>query len=530
MKGSFFRSMTWLHTWGGLLACWLLFLVFLAGTLSYFRYEISWWMQPESHHLQRQQEQDAALQQALARLQAEAPDSPQWFINLPDERNPLTRYGYRQAPEPGQRRGRFVDGYLLGDNAQQAATLRDTKGGDFFYRLHFDLHYMSAITARWIVGGAAMIMLVGLASGIVIHRRIFADFFTFRKAKGARSWLDIHNISSVLALPYHLMITYTGLLTLMFLYMPAPVDKVYPGGRGQFFNDQNPTFQAVKATGEQRSEPLPVQAFVERFKADKQLDTISRINIANPADENATVTLYGREPGQIAHYARSTLYDSQGQVLGNSREGQFYAPEKTVNTLIALHTAKFAPWPLRWLFVLGGLLGCVMVASGGVLWAKRLEEKRLKAGQSLGWNLRLVKALNIATVAGLPLASLVFLYLNRLLAPDFDARRDWEIHGFFICYVATFLFALYQPERRGWAVIWAATAALALLLPLLNFFTTGHHVQGYLSRGQWALAALELTVMGVGIAACLASRHCLGKANREPKPVSPTSVYQEQPQ
>ncbi|MEH6817893.1 MAG: PepSY-associated TM helix domain-containing protein, partial [Pseudoalteromonas distincta] len=46
MKDSFFRSMTWLHTWVGLLVCWLLYLIFFAGTLSFFRDEITLWNQP----------------------------------------------------------------------------------------------------------------------------------------------------------------------------------------------------------------------------------------------------------------------------------------------------------------------------------------------------------------------------------------------------------------------------------------------------------------------------------------------------
>ncbi len=41
MKETFFRSMTWLHTWVGLTVCWLLLLIFFAGTLSFFRLKIS---------------------------------------------------------------------------------------------------------------------------------------------------------------------------------------------------------------------------------------------------------------------------------------------------------------------------------------------------------------------------------------------------------------------------------------------------------------------------------------------------------
>lgn len=49
MKETFFRSMTWMHTWAGLAVCWLLLLIFFAGSLSYFRHEISLWSKPELH-------------------------------------------------------------------------------------------------------------------------------------------------------------------------------------------------------------------------------------------------------------------------------------------------------------------------------------------------------------------------------------------------------------------------------------------------------------------------------------------------
>ena len=60
----------------------------------------------------------------------------------------------------------------------------------------------------------ALLMLVAILSGIVTHKKIFRDFFTLRRGKGQRSWLDGHNATAVLALPFHLMITYTGLVTL----------------------------------------------------------------------------------------------------------------------------------------------------------------------------------------------------------------------------------------------------------------------------------------------------------------------------
>ena len=79
---------------------------------------------------------------------------------------------------------------------------------------------MPVVWGRWLAGAAAMFMLVAIVSGVITHKKIFVDFFTFRWGKRQRSWLDAHNSLSVFGLPFHFMITYTGLVTLMALYMP----------------------------------------------------------------------------------------------------------------------------------------------------------------------------------------------------------------------------------------------------------------------------------------------------------------------
>ncbi len=230
MKEGFRQSMAWLHTWSGLVVGWILFAVFVTGTLSYFRPEISRWARPELRDVQANP--DAAAK-AIAALQERAPDSERWFITLPDAREPVMRVSWRDPNGEGRRR--FPSAVLDPATGEEVKS-RDTRGGDFFYRFHFELS-MKPIWGRWVVGFCAMFMFVAIISGVITHKKIFKDFFTFRPKKGQRSWLDAHNAVGVLALPYHVMITYTGLITLMFLYMPWGVQANYGDDREAFFDE-----------------------------------------------------------------------------------------------------------------------------------------------------------------------------------------------------------------------------------------------------------------------------------------------------
>src|SRR3546814_20356137 len=79
-----------------------------------------------------------------------------------------------------------------------------------------------------------MAMLIAILRGIVTQKKILADFFLLRFGKGQRSWLDAHNASSVLFLPFILMITYTGLVSLATHYMPWGI-AANSADEGKFF-------------------------------------------------------------------------------------------------------------------------------------------------------------------------------------------------------------------------------------------------------------------------------------------------------
>lgn len=99
MKEGFRQAMAWLHTWAGLIFGWLLFAIFLTGTLAYFKDEITHWMQPEvqAHPL----DDGRSLAVAQSYLQQQAPTAARWFITLPTRRDPGLSVMWQDKLEPG---------------------------------------------------------------------------------------------------------------------------------------------------------------------------------------------------------------------------------------------------------------------------------------------------------------------------------------------------------------------------------------------------------------------------------------------
>jgi len=531
MREGFRQSMAWLHTWSGLLVCWVLFLVFCAGTASYFREEITLWMKPELHASHSAPVTSAqTVQTALAALQSQAPHAARWFITLPAERSTALRIGWTSPPPadaPPKTRGKFTSRIIDPLTGAKMPDVRETRGGEFLYRLHFDLHYMPPLWARWIVSICAMFMLVAIVSGVITHKRIFKDFFTFRPRKGQRSWLDAHNATAVLALPYHLMITYTGLVTLMFMFMPWGIQTAYKGNQESFFADVFPSARSGRAAGK----PMPLTPLQPLLaQAEQRWNGIAAVGITinHPGDANATILIRRQEEKGLNYIQPSVQFNGVTGALISADGENIGGANATRGVLYGLHIGHFANPLLRVLFFLCGLSGCAMVATGALLWAVKTRQgyaKKPAAGGHAGFGLRLVEALNIGAIAGLPIAFAAYFWANRLLPVAMPQRPDAEISWFFIAWAIAAVLAQIRPDRRMWQwQLWTG-ALLFMGIPLLNVFTTSSHlgVTLFMAQGPWSVAGFDLTVLGLGMGLAFAARH-LGrkkKADRKAGKQSP---------
>ncbi len=230
MNNSFNQSMSFTHTWVSLIVGWAIFFILVTGTLSFFMYDITRWLEPEKdlevNLVQKpQEEQLNAMFDFLSKNLAEA---KVWEIKLPHIKN---------QPDSSASRTQIIvrssldysKKYYFDPNTLEEVKpveVRQTEGGELFRNLHHKFYYIDEILGIILTGILAFLGLVTVVSGVIIHKKIFKDFFTFRSNRNKRSWLDIHNIAGVLTLPFVVMILYTGLVYYSPHYVTIPYEMI----------------------------------------------------------------------------------------------------------------------------------------------------------------------------------------------------------------------------------------------------------------------------------------------------------------
>jgi len=478
------QVMAWLHGWTGLALGWVLFVMCLAGTMSVFKPEISRWMRPEATASAGRVE---AINAATRWLAANAPKSAGWYLTAPDDRANNVEATYDSG-------GDYVARAL--DPVSGAPVARETLGGEFFYRLHFELE-LPYPWGRWLASIVALTMLTALVTGIIAHRRIFRDFFTFRPRKGQRSWLDGHNALGVLAMPFHLMITFSGLVTLASLNMPWGIVANYGNDLAAAFHDLAPGAVDRPAAGRPGT-LAPIAPMLREAERRFGGAPFSRVSIANPGDAASVVTVYRSDAAQIGATTAEVSFDGpSGRVIGAWAETR--PAVGTYAVIYGLHMGRFANGVLRWLYFLGGAMLTLAVASGMILWVvKRRERAPLSLAN------RIVERLNVGVIAGVPIGFAAYLCANRLLPPGLVDRAQLEVTIALDAAGVALLVALAVPPRLGWPLLLGVLASLCLASPVVGGGLS--YLSQALARGDAVLPMADALLVGVALTALACMR------------------------
>ncbi|MDZ4047686.1 MAG: PepSY-associated TM helix domain-containing protein [Pseudoxanthomonas sp.] len=531
---SFRQAMAWLHTWFGLVLGFVLMAAFFFGALSVFDREIDRWAIPSTRFepqpmpsyerilrpaFERMQPLPATVDAMRPRVNGAMPDRFDTVVSwsaYTTHRDPVLQLfaGYEVPNAKDPEEAIWADATIDPRDGTPLPNDRLKVGSGFFYPMHYGLTLDWKNLGIWIVGFSALIMLVALVTGVVMHRKIFREFFTFRPGKGGlRSVLDLHNLTGVVALPFHFFFAFTGLLIFAATYY-------FPLGHTQLhdLHDLHAEVEARETGLPHQRAGIPaglanVDAMVaeaqRRWRANDKAGDVGFLVLQHVGDANGYVSVYRAGTDRIAlvgdgiHFKAST-----GELIREDPTPT--ATGRVAEFLTGLHLQHFRHWLLRGMYVLGGLLGAVCIATGFLFFVEKRKRQHARQGQQ---GARVVDALAVTTVTGMVLAALGILVANRLLPEDLPARGDWERYAFWGTWALALLHAAWRsaPVARGltnpaWREQCVAIAVLAPMAAVLNWITTGDHLLRTVGEGYWPVAGVDLALLAGGVVAALTVR------------------------
>lgn len=556
MFPTFRHAMTWVHTWFGLALGFVLMACFFFGSLSVYDREIDRWAIPESRFApQPMPSFDKMLEPAFRRIKLDAAareeaqtrnDGPlpevlplhEWGAYTTHRDPVLTMWSGFELTKPKDPDNDHVFGLMTLD-PRTGQELSETKlkiGSQFFYPMHYELHLHWLDLGYWIVGLAALVMLVALVSGVVMHRKIFREFFTFRpKKQTQRSALDLHNLTGVVALPFHFMFALSGLIVFAGIYLPVGDTMMKPVAKAYQKLEASRTGLPEEAAGVPAglaSVDAMVAEAQRRWAARGMAGEVGFLGIHHVGDANATVSVYRAGTDRVTLTGEGIHFKGPtGEVI---REDDPKTAVSGINDFVTgLHLQHFRHWMLRVLYFIGGLSGCVCIATGFIFFVGKRKRQHAAQGSQ---GARVVDALAVTTVTGMVIAAAGMLVGNRLLPEDLPLRGVWEERIFWCTWLVAMVHAFWRTAATAQARIapaWReqcwAIAALAVSAVVLNAVTTGDHLLKTIGSGYWPVAGVDLVLLAAALLAVVAARRLRRRELAAPPATVPAPTAKLEP-
>ncbi|WP_343616981.1 PepSY-associated TM helix domain-containing protein [Novosphingobium sp.] len=413
------------HSALGLSFCALIYLICLSGTLAVFEHELQRWEQPLLPIATELAPQ--AIDTAITQIRQKAPTdaASSITITLPTQDRP------QMLVSAGGHEGKgghdwYADGYgRLVIEARHPAT-------SFIAELHTGLHLPLGV-GTVIIGLSGMALLCLIISGTLAHARMFKDAFKLRLGGARRLQLaDMHNRLGTWALPFALIISFTGAFIALFFFMFAGVaTTTYRGDMGKAFADLAGPFPKH----DRRPQPLPpIAPLIAQARLAMPMATMDTLDIQQPGTRGQQIGISLREANPLLAPARF-VFDGDGRQIYSSVAPPFSAPQQLLLATQPVHYGWFGGLGVKIAYGLLGIVLCVVTSTGARVWLERRRDKgrpaptferlwiAVKWGQPLGIALAVWIAL-VSTGAIAPTLVWVLVSAATLLAAAFRGAQD----------------------------------------------------------------------------------------------------------
>jgi len=370
------------HTISGIIICALLYVIFFAGSFSFFKDEISSWQSNSSY---KENKIDAFPYQPFLDSLDKKYDlsgrdltlyfyanSPRVYVSMAPSQDTINN---KQAKESA-----YFNYDLSKKEEKTYAEAYDM--GEFLYRLHFLAQLNQAFPFRvgypigYIIAGLVSFLFVfALITGFLLHwDKIVSNFYLFRPwSKLKTVWTDIHTALGVIGFPFQFVFAVTGVILIINTVFIMPFSQLlYEGDTEKIYQELEYNADVSSAFANKPITTIPsLQKFVDRTQAVWPKAFLKRVTLKNYGDENMLLIIEADADlkrnfsgtGLIAYDMRS------GKIVQERSPYEKSSYISVVKSIIyRLHFGDYGGYFVKIVNFVLGIIGCVVIISGILIW------------------------------------------------------------------------------------------------------------------------------------------------------------------
>ena len=423
------------HTSLALASAALLYLICLTGTLAVFFEEFERWEQPSIEEYTHYSPQQISI--SIDHFQQRVPETPKtiWVV-LPTKAVPRMHIS-------GDEQEWFInaDGSLSAPPLQSWTTM--------LTKLHQQLHLPQSIGLLF-VGILGVILLSLILSGLFSHPKLFKDAFRWRPGRGLLSKVDFHNRLSIWALPFYLMIAFTGaFMALMGLFSVLSAALFYEG-------DNEVMLESIYGADPKILNAAPTLNFKNAFQVlatHKPEAKPIYLAIQNMNTRQQYFEIAATLPQRLI-YSEIYRFQADGSLIDHQGFSDGPSGKQLAYSIYRLHFGHYAGFWVKLIYALLGLALTAICASGINIW---LARRKFYDPLNDLW---------LAVVWGIPLA----LSVSALLA----IYRLPPLPAFCSILISAMAFSLFmkKPIKTRWVFIALISSSLLIIVVSTEYL---HH-------------------------------------------------------
>lgn len=465
------------HTVSGIVISVALYVIFFAGSFSFFRDEIANW--ERGHTVEVLDELSVDFDKVIDDLGKE------YTLNGRDIE--LTHY-YNERNINVNLSG-SKDSLATEKDKEGAFFYLDTKEGktenyfesyslgEFLYRLHF-FAQIPYPYGYYLSGFVAFFFLFAIFTGIVVHwKKIVSNFYVFRpKAKLKALWTDAHTALGIIGFPFQFVYAVTGAFFMLKLILVAPsVFGLYDGDQNKMYEDLEYNHPSYNFENNTLTSSININSYVNASKEKWEDFKVTEVHIFNYGDTNMHVSIsgntdYSSKFNGAGHIIYKVADNSIVKIKNPIKSSSYLDGVK--NILYRLHFGDYAGYGLKIISFILGLISCFVIISGVMIWLvardkKNIPEKRRR------FNANVVRYYLAICLSMYPITAFTFI-LVKIYQP---AGMNFIYKAYFIGWLLLSIFFIVKNDNHFTNKHTLLSGSiLGLLIPITNGFVTGNWV------------------------------------------------------